>query len=553
MALATDSAIVPDCILAVNGLFHLEFKVTRFRHNNSLIYETEFQHPEMAEIEERPSKIRKLDSEHPNGSVPAQSSALDSNEKYDPTSIPPEHEEKYQDQIDVQEEAENKPAISKSQLKKLRKQELWEKGKEDRKAKRKEQRKAKQARKAEARTELQAKVAGGEVDPEPTESEDAKKKRPRRPIQIPVALILDCDFNELMTEKELISLGAQLTRCYSVNKTSPYRTHMAISSWGGKLQSRFENVLASNHLQWRGMRFAKDDFQHAAQELDGVMRSPSGGKLVGALAPKYEDLKAHETEGHYVMEVKKTTESTETTFITGRSIDSLDSTVDSRTSVTVASSIPKSSKDTSAGLSLPPSGAPGVESSIYGLEQNSEPQPSMVYLTADSPNTLDVLLPNTSYIIGGIVDKNRHKGICYKRACERDIPTAKLPIGEYMTMQSRSVLAVNHVVEIMLKWLETGDWGEAFLSVIPKRKEPKLRAKKEDSQEKGSSAKDQSENEDELLDESRNGIQDGDDYVELPDEDDVAMREDVSGDGVEGGVSLLKNELDDRDAEGEIE
>jgi tRNA (guanine9-N1)-methyltransferase len=75
------------------------------------------------------------------------------------------------------------------------------------------------------------------------------------------------------------------------------------------------------------------------------------------------------------------------------------------------------------------------------------------------------------------VDKNRHKGLCYKRACERGIPTAKLPIGEYMTMQSRSVLAVNHVVEIMLKWLVTGDWGEAFLSVIPKRKDAKLKVK----------------------------------------------------------------------------
>jgi tRNA (guanine9-N1)-methyltransferase len=109
------------------------------------------------------------------------------------------------------------------------------------------------------------------------------------------------------------------------------------------------------------------------------------------------------------------------------------------------------------------------------------------------------------------------------------------------------------VVEIMLKWLETGDWGEAFLSVIPKRKEPKLKGKKEDSQEKGSCAKDQSENEDELLDESRDGIQDVDDYVELPYDDDLALGEDVAGDGVEGGVSLLQNELDERDAEGEIE
>jgi tRNA (guanine9-N1)-methyltransferase len=109
-------------------------------------------------------------------------------------------------------------------------------------------------------------------------------------------------------------------------------------------------------------------------------------------------------------------------------------------------------------------------------------EPKLVYLSSDSPHTLERLSPDTSYIIGGIVDKNRHKGICYKRACERGIPTAKLPIGEFMTMQSRTVLTVNHVVEIMLKWLETGDWGEAFLKVIPKRKEAKLRTHRNGSE-----------------------------------------------------------------------
>lgn len=37
---------------------------------------------------------------------------------------------------------------------------------------------------------------------------------------------------------------------------------------------------------------------------------------------------------------------------------------------------------------------------------------SVVYLTSESPFTLDRLEANTSYVIGGIVDKNREKGLC---------------------------------------------------------------------------------------------------------------------------------------------
>ena len=93
-----------------------------------------------------------------------------------------------------------------------------------------------------------------------------------------------------------------------------------------------------------------------------------------------------------------------------------------------------------------------------------------IYLTSDSPNILTTLKLYTTYIIGGLVDRNRHKGICYKRAMDRSMQTARLPIGEYMEMTSRYVLATNHVCEIMLRWLELGDWGEAFLRVMPKRK-----------------------------------------------------------------------------------
>jgi len=37
-------------------------------------------------------------------------------------------------------------------------------------------------------------------------------------------------------------------------------------------------------------------------------------------------------------------------------------------------------------------------------------------------------------------------------------------------MSSRHVLTVNQVLEIMLRWLESRDWEQALISVIPKRK-----------------------------------------------------------------------------------
>ena len=61
--------------------------------------------------------------------------------------------------------------------------------------------------------------------------------------------------------------------------------------------------------------------------------------------------------------------------------------------------------------------------------------------------------------------------------------TAKLPIGDYMKMTSRFVLATNHVAEIMLRWLEVGEWGKAFLEVIPKRKGGILKGKAEEEDE----------------------------------------------------------------------
>jgi tRNA (guanine9-N1)-methyltransferase len=94
----------------------------------------------------------------------------------------------------------------------------------------------------------------------------------------------------------------------------------------------------------------------------------------------------------------------------------------------------------------------------------------LVYLTADSENILERLDPSKIYIVGGLVDRNRWKGVTLEKAKSQGIQTAKLPIGEHMKMLSSQVLTVNQVVEIMLRFAELGDWSKALFAVIPPRK-----------------------------------------------------------------------------------
>lgn len=98
------------------------------------------------------------------------------------------------------------------------------------------------------------------------------------------------------------------------------------------------------------------------------------------------------------------------------------------------------------------------------------PLDRLVYLTADSPDTIETLDQDKIYIIGGIVDRNRHKGITLKAAQEAGIATARLPIREYITLDSSAVLTVNQVFEMVAAWVDTKDWATAIKSVIPARK-----------------------------------------------------------------------------------
>lgn len=51
----------------------------------------------------------------------------------------------------------------------------------------------------------------------------------------------------------------------------------------------------------------------------------------------------------------------------------------------------------------------GITFSDSEYEVTDENRGKLVYLTADSEDTVEDLVPGTSYIIGGIVDRNRYK------------------------------------------------------------------------------------------------------------------------------------------------
>ena len=290
-------------------------------------------------------------------------------------------------------------ALSKTQLKKLKRDQEWEANRAKRKAKRKEKLQEKKQRRRAARDGL---VPASSIPANPSPATDHgrqisndSKLRPRRFVQFPITLVLDCGFDDMMNDKERKSLGSQITRCYSDNHKAPLQAHLVVSSFGGPLKERFDGLLEGQYHSWKGVRFLEEGFVQAAEQAKEWMR----GDLKEPLAEGFEDGDV--------------------------------------------------------------SGQPLEISTQTG---------EVVYLTSDSPNTLTQLRPYSTYIIGGLVDRNRHKGVCYKRAMDRGMKTAKLPIGDYMQMSSRFILATNHVVEIMLRWLELRDWGKAFLKVMPKRK-----------------------------------------------------------------------------------
>ncbi|EPS37460.1 hypothetical protein H072_8840 [Dactylellina haptotyla CBS 200.50] len=260
--------------------------------------------------------------------------------------------------------------LSKNQQKKLLKKQRWEDSRESRRAIRREKLAAKRTRQRKEREEAKASPQnlGTETDLGGPKRRRNNRKLERQSKRINIKCIVDCSFDNYMIDKEVASLGAQVSRCYSDNRVAAFSMNLWITCVDKRLRSHLSLMHGDKWRAWRNIKITDTDYELAKEDVD------SG---------------------------------------------------------------------------------------------------SVIYLSSDSENTLETLDEGKTYIVGGIVDKNRYKGLCFSKAVGQGLKTAKLPIGEYIKMTGRITLTTNQVVEIMLGWLEMKDWKNAFERAIPMRKKIK--------------------------------------------------------------------------------
>ncbi|KAH0573229.1 tRNA (guanine9-N1)-methyltransferase [Spironucleus salmonicida] len=110
-----------------------------------------------------------------------------------------------------------------------------------------------------------------------------------------------------------------------------------------------------------------------------------------------------------------------------------------------------------------------LDEEIKGLRENGQDVP-YIYLSGDAETEISSFDVSKIYIIGGLVDRNRHKNAALNRANELGIPSVKINLKQFAQLKSSQIIAVNHIFEMMTKLNENGDLKEAVLEVLPGRK-----------------------------------------------------------------------------------
>jgi tRNA (guanine9-N1)-methyltransferase len=241
-------------------------------------------------------------------------------------------------------------------------------------------------------------------------------------------VVIDCSWEEEHNLSSLKSLVQQVMYSYGFNKKHEHPVHLYITGVGALMKAQLEKLLYQN---WLCVHVQEEDFINEQ------------GQFTPQLIAQQQQ--PQQQQGAGVEEE--------------------------------ASSSSSSSSAASAAANA--AAAPQAQAQATSAVMTKE---DVVYLSSDATETLESFDANTVYVIGGIVDRNRLKGITHRKAEKLNICTAKLPIKENFDFSATHVLTVNHVFEIMLRYAVSQDWKQAIEAVLPKRKE--LQEKEERKAEK---------------------------------------------------------------------
>ncbi|CAO1624481.1 unnamed protein product [Sympodiomycopsis kandeliae] len=321
------------------------------------------------------------------------------------------------------EDASGAP-LSKNALKKKLKREAWEAGKADRRILSRERRKRQRENQRAKKKEL---IESGEAGP---------SKRIKKCI-FDAHVVIDCGFDEGMSEKETHSMAQQLSFCYASNKraSNPFRS---LIFSGPSARSEILSVPENDD---------EEDVKREANpssSLEGYTKLLEESSQTGVAIP----FSASRTG-------KQMAKMGDSQYLRWKNVSVVEQ------------------GGLEALLSDESSRTPPIDLS------------SCIYLTADTEETIESLEEGKTYIIGGIVDRNRYKNLCLQRAQRLGMKVAKLPINPEnlggKIMNSRKVLTVNQVFDILLGWTnqlhpqnrvegQDPNWREALMKGLPGRK-----------------------------------------------------------------------------------
>jgi hypothetical protein len=241
----------------------------------------------------------------------------------------------------------------------------------------------------------------------------------------------------------------QIKRCYSHNRTCEKIVHLALTSFTGQSRKEFDKR-ANGFELWRNFTIHDKSLEEVwpSEEIPGSVRIEELKKLQVIASAKSEAAKAKALAASAAAAASDATNSTSENSSTDiqASGSSLTPVIDATNPTIATTTVTLTEGPSAEEIKI-------LEAERALKEESLATTPAVkkvVYLSADSPNTITELDPGTCYILGGIVDKNRFPNLCQSKAEKLGIETAQLPIGEYIQMSSRRVLTVNQGTYILL-------------------------------------------------------------------------------------------------------